>query len=217
LVWIKLFPPPPPLNFNGGLGQAWEKQKLLFPLVVEFRLEMPRVSSKSIWDSQAWKVILAIAVILSIISYLLQITGKVDIWNSLILPIINFFTFPIPLYSVPLAIIIVIAIILIVESTGGSTTVSLGNLPSPARLDILDDDYVRLLAVLCKTPQTTDFLKLKYREFRYRRVASGGYSFEDCLKELEQGELLTYQDGKWTVTQKALDYIDKYHGGKQTT
>jgi hypothetical protein len=165
---------------------------------------------KSIWDSQVWKIVVAIGIILGILSSALQISGKVDFWNSLILPIINFFTIPIPLYSVPLAFIIVIVILLIIASIGGSNTLSPSSLFDKS--DILDDDYVRYVAVLCRTPQTTDFLKQKYQEFRERYGIRGGYSFEDCLKQLENRELLIFQDGKWTVTQKALDYIEKYHG-----
>ena len=172
---------------------------------------MARMPSKSIWDSQFWKIVIAIGIILGILSSALQISGKVDFWNSLIVPIINFFTIPVPLYSIPLAFIVVLAILLVLAYTGGSTTVTVS---TPfARADILDGDDVRYAVVLCQTPRTADFLKRKYQEFRERHGFSGGYSSDELLKQLENRGLLVFQNGKWGVTQKALDYIAKYHRG----
>jgi len=165
--------------------------------------------SKSIWDSQVWKTVIAIGIILGILSSALQISGKVDFWNSLILPIINFFTIPVPLYSIPLAFLVVLAIILVLAyASSGSATIS-----NPFdRADIFDVDCVRDVAVLCQTPRTPDFLKQKYQEFRERYEYRGGYSSDELLKELENRGLLVFQNGKWEVTQKALDYMAKYHG-----
>jgi hypothetical protein len=82
------------------------------------------------------------------------------------------------------------------------------------RSNILDLDYGRWLAELCETPRTTDYLRGKYEEWKSRsRVAViGGYDFEDYMKQLEKQGYLIYQNEKWHVTDKALDYIDKYHG-----
>jgi hypothetical protein len=146
---------------------------------------------------------------LGILSSALQISGKVDFWNSLILPIINFFTIPVPLYSIPLTFLVVLALILVLAyASSGSATIS-----NPFdRADILDVDCARDVAVLCQTPRTPDFLKQKYQEFRERYSYRGGYSSDELLKELENRGLLAFQNGKWEVTQKALDYIAKYHG-----
>ena len=168
---------------------------------------------KSIWESNFWKTIIAISVILTIIaSFLtvLQLLGTVDVYNFLILPIINFFTIPIPLYSVPLAFLIVLAILLILAYTSGSNTITVSN--PLARAGILDDDCVRHVAILCQTPRTADFLKQKYQECYARYRLSGGYSSDEILKELEERGLLVFQNGKWEVTQKSLDYVAKYHG-----
>jgi hypothetical protein len=110
----------------------------------------------------------------------------------------------------PLVLIVVIIIFLIIASTSGSNPVRSSSIFD--KVNILDDDNVRYIAVLCKTPQTPEFLKQKYQEFRQRHGIRYGYSFKDCVKELEDRELLMFQDGKWTVTQEALDYIVKYHG-----
>jgi len=77
------------------------------------------------------------------------------------------------------------------------------------RAEILDDKCARYMALLRRTPRTAEFLKSKYNECLEQY---GGYSFEYCLKELENRELLRYQNKKWVVTQKASDYIAKYHG-----
>jgi hypothetical protein len=73
-------------------------------------------------------------------------------------------------------------------------------------------EYIRRMTLLCQTPQTTDFLRQMYQEFRQMFHISGGYSFEDCLKQLEHRGLIIFHGGKWYVTNKALDYIAKYHG-----
>ena len=167
------------------------------------------MSKKSIWDSNFWKTVIAISVILTIIaSFLtvLQFLGKGDFYNILLQPIINFLTFPVPLYSIPLAFLVVLAIILIVAyASTGNVTVS-----NPFdHAEVLDDKSARYTALLCRTPQTTEFLEKDYTRFLERY---GGYKFEDCLKILEERGLLMFQNGKWEVTQKALDYIAKYHG-----
>lgn len=166
--------------------------------------------NKSIWDSRVWKFVVAIGIVLGILSSWLQISGKVDFWGYLILPIVNFFIFPVPLYSIPLAFIVVIVILLVIGSAGGSKTITSYNMFDKA--DILDHEEVRYIAVLCKTPRTTDFLSQKYQEFRQSNDIHFQYSFEDCLKQLEHRELLVFQNQQWVVTQKALDYIAKYHG-----
>jgi cell division protein FtsW (lipid II flippase) len=168
---------------------------------------------KSIWESNSWKTVIAISVILTIIASfltILQLLGTVDVYNLLLLPIINFFTIPIPLYSIPLAFLVVLVIILVLAyASSGSVTIS-----NPFdRADILDDDCVRYVAVLCQTPRTADFLRQKYQEFRELHGYRGGYSSDELLKELEDRGLLIFQNAKWEVTQKALDYIEKYHGG----
>jgi hypothetical protein len=110
------------------------------------------------------------------------------------------------LFSIPLAFLIVLAILLILAYTGGSKTVTSNPL---ARADFLDDNCARYMALFCQTPQTPESLKQKYQELSQRY---GGYSFEHSLKELEDRGLLEFQDGKWVATQKALNYIAKYHG-----
>ena len=118
---------------------------------------MKVLPKKSIWESNLWKTIVAISVILAIITSLLQISGKVNFWDSFILPIINFFTIPIPLYSIPLAFLVVLAILFVLAYTAGSNTLTISN--PLARAGILDDDCVRYVAILCKTPRTASFLK----------------------------------------------------------
>jgi len=164
---------------------------------------------KSIWESNFWKTVIAISVILTIIASfltILQLLGTVNVYNLLLLPIINFFTIPIPLYSIPLAFLVVLAFILVLAyASSGSTTIS-----NPFdRAEILDKECARYIALLCRTPRTTEFLKKNYQEILERY---GGYILEDCLKMLEDRGLIIFQNGKWEVTQKALNYMAKYHG-----
>ena len=166
---------------------------------------------KSRWDSDFWKGMKAFSVILAIIvSFLsiLQWFGNVDVYNVLIMPVVNFFTIPIPLYSIPLAFLIVLIVLLVLAYISGSNTVTIGN--PLTRADILDSNEIRYAALLCRTPQTTDFLKQKHQEFL--RLNGGRYSSEDCLKELEDRDLLIFDGEKWRIAQKALDHIAKYHG-----
>jgi hypothetical protein len=154
--------------------------------------------------------VVAIGVISTIGSFVLQISGLVDFWNYLIVPIVSFFTMPIPLYSIPLALLVVLAILIFFARTGSSVTITPSN--PLDRAEILDSECMRYVALLCQTPQTADFLKQKYQESFHPILNPGVVTFEYCLKELEERELIIFQDGKWTVTQKALAYIAKYHG-----
>jgi uncharacterized protein with von Willebrand factor type A (vWA) domain len=38
-------------------------------------------------------------------------------------------------------------------------------------------------------------------------------TFDEYMKSLQKEGYLKYGDGKWKVSDKALDYIEKYHGG----
>jgi len=168
---------------------------------------MVTMPKKSWWESPFWKAIGALAALATVVGFLLQILGGVDVYELLVVPIINFFLFPVPLFSIPLAFLIVIAILLILAYGSDSKTV-IGD--SLARADFLDDDCARYMALFCQNPRTTESLNQKHQELLSRY---GGYSFEHYLKQLENRGLLVFQNGRWTVTQKSLDYIRKYHGG----
>jgi hypothetical protein len=62
---------------------------------------------------------------------------------------------------------------------------------------------------------TTEYLRQKYEEWESRSKVAilGGYGFDDYMKRLEKQGYLKYRNEKWEVTDKALDYIGKYHGG----
>lgn len=162
---------------------------------------------KSIWDSNVVKAIAAIAALVTIIGFILQYFGTFDVWKILIVPIVNFFNISVPLFSIPLAFLIVVGgfllILYIDEKLRPSSASSTVNDPF-YRADFLDKEFARYMAVLCKTPRTPDFLKQEYNKY---------YSnYDYCLKELEDSGLVKFQNGKWEITQKALDYIAKYHG-----
>jgi hypothetical protein len=76
--------------------------------------------------------------------------------------------------------------------------------------DILDFPAARRIVLLCRTPQTTFFLKSDYE--KTKGPIPEIYSFADYLKELEEGGYLEYKEGKWYSTQKALEIIMKYYG-----
>jgi len=55
-------------------------------------------------------------------------------------------------------------------------------------------------------------VKISRGRYPERDDYHGGYSSDELLKELEDRGLLTFQNGTWVITQKALAYIAKYHG-----
>ena len=164
---------------------------------------------KSIWESNTWKTVIAISVIATIGSFLLQLSGQVDFWNILILPIINFFNYSVPLYSIPLSFLAGFVFLIILARTGGSNSGSISNPFS--RAGILDDGSVAYLAILCKTPRTANFLKKEYNEFREKHRITGGYYSNEILKEMENRGLLLFQNEKWEITSKSTEYLKKYH------
>jgi hypothetical protein len=172
---------------------------------------------KSIWDSSIVKAIAALAALVTVVGFVLQYFGKVDFWNNLFVPVINFFNFPVPLYSIPLAFLVVIGgflLVLYIDDKLHPTPAS-SNIPNPlAGAEVLDNPLARGMAILCKTPRTPDFLKQKYRELWSELGILRAVSCEDCLKDMEDRGLIVFQNGTWEATQKALDYIAKYHGGK---
>lgn len=161
---------------------------------------------KSWWESPFWKAIGALAALATVVGFLLQILGGVNVYELLVVPVINFFLFPVPLFSIPLAFLIVIAILFILAYASDSKTVISDPL---AGADFLDNDCARHMALFCQNPRATESLKQKHQELVCRY---GGHSFEYDLKHLEDRGLLEFQDNKWIVTQKALAYINKYHG-----
>lgn len=157
---------------------------------------------KSRWQniSLVWKVIVVFFTIVGGISALLQIFGAVDFWNLLILPLYSFFTSSVSIYHVALILGVVLVLSLLLFRFRGHS----GN--------ILDYNYGRWLAELCQTPRTTDYLRNKYEDWESQSTFVGGTGFDDYMKRLEKQGYLKYRNGKWQVTDKALDYIDKYHG-----
>jgi hypothetical protein len=158
---------------------------------------------KSIWDSTVWKTVIAVSVILAIfvsVLTILQLLGNVDIWSILIVPMVNFFTISIPLFSVPLTVIVILIALLILGQIGNES-------------NILDNYYARGLAIECQTPRTTEYLHRKFDDLHRQDGSYGGSTFESCMKLLENQGYLKYRNDKWEVTQNALTYIDKYHGG----
>jgi hypothetical protein len=161
------------------------------------------MTKESVWDSNAWKTVIALSIILGIIVSILGILdwlGKIDIKT----PITSFFNSEISILNLSIAVIAIIALVIV--------TVCL--LKKRKRGCILDDDRdARRIAILCQTPRTTAYLRQQYNYWQSQyQFGSGG--FDDVMKTLEKQRFLTFNkpNGTWQVTQKALDYIAKYHG-----
>jgi hypothetical protein len=154
------------------------------------------------WYNSVWKIIVVLSVLFGLLASALQVFGAVDFWNLLIVPLYILLTSSVSAYYVVLLIIVIAILAIVVLRFRGY------------RKNILDFRYGRWIAELCQTPRTTDYLRGKYEEWesRSRSVVMGGYSFDDYMKRLEKQGYLKYRNGKWEVTDKALDYIEKYHG-----
>ena len=160
---------------------------------------------KSVWKTtkSVWKVIVGLSVILSIISFVLQISGIVNFWSLLVLPLYDSLVTNIPIYYVILFAIVLMIILF--------SAIKLRNRHKKCILDLVDG---RRIAILCQTPRTTDFLRQRYDFWESQSTVKviGGYNFDDFMKRLEKEGFLKYLNGKWQVTTKALEYIKKYHG-----
>lgn len=154
-------------------------------------------AKKSRWYESLWKLISVLAVIFGLIASALQIFGAVDFWGALIIPLCDFLTSSVPVYILVVSLILVV----IVLRFKGS------------RENILDFEDARRIALLCQTPRTTEYLRQQYKYWKRGVVNMGEYYFHDYMKKLERQGYLKYVDGKWEVTQKALEYIKKYHSG----
>ena len=154
------------------------------------------------WYKSVWKVIVVLSTISGLIASILQISGAVDFWGLLALPLYNFLIFSVPVYYV---VLLIMAFIVLYYSMVRFRA---------HRSNILDFEDARRIAKLCQTPRTTEYLRQQYEYWESQSpvVAIPGYGFDDYMKRLEKEGYLIYQDGKWVVTQKALDYIKKYHG-----
>ena len=150
-----------------------------------------------------WKIVIALSVILTIIASFLQISGVVDFWSLLIFPIYAFLVTEIPVYSVILLITALVIISFIAT-----------RLRTRHKRCIIDAIYARRISLACQEPRSTQYLRSMYTGLGRQSDASEvvRYKFDDYLKLLEKGGFLEYVNGKWRVTIKALEYIDKYHG-----
>jgi hypothetical protein len=162
------------------------------------------MTKESMWDSNTVKAIAAIASILTIIVSVLTILdyfGKIDLRT----PISNFFGLKVSILSILIASILLVLIVSLVFWFSKRRKVS----------NILDFEDGRVIARLCAVPRTTEFLKQQYSIWdSQNRSWVGGYGFDDYMKRLEKQKFLTYnsKNGTWTITQKAIEYIVKYHG-----
>jgi len=150
-----------------------------------------------------WKVIVALSIVLGLVVAILKVSGRVDFWSLLILPLYNFFTLKIPIYY---ATLFIIACFL--------SYYSIIKLRNRKEGCVLDLEYARKIALLCQTPRTTEFIKQQYHYWlsQERTPFIGRYGFDDYMKRLEEEGFLEYINGKWQVKKEALEYIKKYHG-----
>ena len=157
---------------------------------------------KTKWYESLWKVFVVLSVISSLIASMLQIFRVVDFWGLLVAPLYIFLTSCVPVYYILFFIILIVILRYSVVRFRAYKT------------SILKLEYARRIARLCQTPQTTEYLRQQYNlwERQSNVIVIDGLSFDDYLKQLEEQGYLRYQDGKWIVTRKALDYIAKYHG-----
>jgi hypothetical protein len=164
------------------------------------------MNNKSKWQTikSTWKIIVGLSVILGIITSLLQISGTVDFWGLLVLPLNAFLITEIPIYYAVLFVTTCVMLYYFVR-----------RLRNKYKSCILDLNYGRKIALLCQIPRTTDFLRQQYNYWESQSSVTviGGYGFDDYMKRLEKESFLVYANGKWQVTIKALEYISKYHGG----
>ena len=173
------------------------------------------MGKKSKWQiiKSAWKYIVGLSTVFGIISFLIQISGWIDLWSLIILPISTFFLTGIPIYVV---ILLAISVVLAYYGLKYGIKIIPRFLPKIIRRKrtILDYSDARRIALLCETPRTTDFLRNRYDYWASQHffVVLGGYGFDDYMRMLENEGYLKYNNGTWTVATKALDYIRKYHG-----
>lgn len=85
-----------------------------------------------------------------------------------------------------------------------------------AKSNILDLDDARKIVAQCQTPKTTEELRRNYdySQSQSRWVVLGGYNFNDYIQRLEEEGCLIHNpnNSKWSATEKAIEYIRKYHG-----
>lgn len=157
---------------------------------------------KSKLQTNVWRIIVGLSVVVGLVASLLQIFGAVDLWDILIIPLYKLLTSSIPVYQAVLIIVIVGILCFVVLKF------------RIQRSNILDFENARRIAMLCQTPRTTDYLRQQYNYWQSQSnvVVIGRYGFDDYIKRLEKQGYLKYRNGKWEVTQEALDYIKKYHG-----
>jgi len=101
-------------------------------------------------QSNAWKIIVGLSVVVGLIASLLQIFGAVDFWNLLFTPLYNLLVSSVPVYQVVLIIVAVSILSLAVLRF------------KRHRSNILDLEDARRIAMLCQTPQTTEYLRQQY-------------------------------------------------------
>jgi hypothetical protein len=152
---------------------------------------------------RSWKIIGGFVTLLTIVLYLAQINEYIDL-NQLLLPLYNFLINSIPVYYLFLILFIFIILFYLIK------LIKKGQ-PS----NILDSIYGRRVAILCQTPKTTQQLREDYENWKSQSswIFFGGYAFDDYMKDLEKQGYIKYVNKEWKVTQKALEYIRKYHGG----
>jgi len=159
-----------------------------------------------------WKIITGASIILTTIVAALQINEKMNLSELVIVPLFSF-TMKVPIFLIVLLIAPLLTYLVLFRIPFLHTLLRL-------KSSILDLEEARMIAVLCTTPRSTNYLRRKYdiKMSQSSDVAESGCNFDSYMKRLEkQGYLLFDKvDGKWVATQKAVRYIEKYHGDVYT-
>jgi hypothetical protein len=152
--------------------------------------------------SSFWELIVGFSVVLTIVGFLLEVSGKIDLGKVLILPIYYFLMIDIPVYYGIFFVAGLLTVFLI-----------LPKLRYGRKSCILDTVHGRKIALMCQEPRTAEDLRSAYDSWKDKETANAhpNLGFYDYIKLLEKQGFLQYTDGTWRVTLKALHYIDKYH------
>ena len=79
---------------------------------------------------------------------------------------------------------------------------------------LLDDDTIRIIARLCRTPQSSSqIVKAIFEEKKVYNFEFWAGIVASKLSRMETAKAIVYAQGKWKITELTLNVLAKYYGG----
>lgn len=149
-------------------------------------------------------IITIVASLFTIVTSVLALSGHLA---SVVSAIVNFLTFPVPLYTPLIVILILLGLGYRILTSPESPSIPIDQF-DPNEMDNVDG---RAIAVYAMAPVSAEELAGLYQDWCSYASSYEHRTFKYETDRLEQAQCIEFKDNKFLITPKALEFLRKYY------